>query len=162
MFIDLNRTASSATVSEAFNSPKPSSQSWNVQFSFEIPRSPITEKGASKIEFLFKVSGYWYHPDTGQHTVYCRYEIRRTLRAAKDRFMEKFMRFKTRKWRRQSVFFRSCHRWVGGATDVVMSETGSINVIIFAFSQRWGFHFFIWPTARVDIVALLRRLHRSR
>ena len=28
-----------------------------------------TEKGASKIEFLFQVSGYWYRPDTGQHTV---------------------------------------------------------------------------------------------
>ena len=75
-------------------------------------------------------------------------------------FMEKFLRFKTRKWRRQFVFFRRCHRWVSGATVVVMSETASIN-IIFAFSQRWSFHYFIWPTARV-IVALLRRLHRSR
>ena len=34
--------------------------------------------------------------------------------------------------------------------------------IIFAFhSQRWVFHYFIWPTARV-IVVLLPRLHRSR
>ena len=49
---------------------------------------------------------------------------------------------------------------VSGAIVVVMSETASIN-IIFAFSQRWGFHYFIWPAARV-IVALLRRLHRSR
>ena len=40
-----------------------------------------------------------------------------------------------------------------------MSETASIN-IIFAFSQRWSFHYFIWPTARV-IVAVLGRLHRS-
>ena len=70
------------------------------------------------------------------------------------------IRFKTRKWRRQFVFFRRCHQWVSGATVVVMSETASIN-IIFAFSQRWSFHYFIWPTARV-IVALLRRLHRSR
>ena len=46
------------------------------------------------------------------------------------------------------------------STVVVMSETASIN-IKFAFSQRLGFHYFIWPTARV-IVALLRRLHRSR
>ena len=60
----------------------------------------------------------------------------------------------------QFVFFRRRHRWVSRATVVVMSETASIN-IIFAFSQRWSFHYFIWPTARV-IVALLRRLHRSR
>ena len=40
------------------------------------------------------------------------------------------------------------------ATVVVMSETASINVI-FAFSQRWSFHYLIWPTARV-IVAILR------
>ena len=33
--------------------------------------------------------------------------------------------------------------------------------IIFAFSQRWSFHYFIWPTARF-IVVLLGRLHRSR
>ena len=134
-------------------------------------------------------------------------------------FMDKFLRFKTRKWRRQFVFFRRCHRWVSGATVVVMSETASIKGpifcqmvstlglgkvggggilkilvakggggsifiwnyfrrvqfsytppgrnkqsvpnIIFAFCQRWGFHCFIWPTARV-IIALLRRLHRSR
>ena len=37
------------------------------------------------------------------------------------------------------------------ATVVVMSETASIN-IIFAFSQRWTFHYFIWPTARVIVV----------
>ena len=43
---------------------------------------------------------------------------------------------------------------------VVMPETASIN-IIFAFSQRWSFHYLIEPTARV-MVALLRRLHRSR
>ena len=114
--------------------------------------------------------------------VYCRFEIRRTLWAAKDErhllrlfidcssvcfwdpiiaeFMEKFLWFKARKWRRQFVFFRRCYRWVSGATVVVMSETASIN-IIFAFSQRWSFHYLIWPTARV-IVALLRRLHRSR
>ena len=49
---------------------------------------------------------------------------------------------------------------VGGATVVVMSEAASIN-IAFAFQQRWAFHYFIWPTARV-IVALLRRLHRSQ
>ena len=46
------------------------------------------------------------------------------------------------------------------STVVVMSETASIN-IIFAFSQRWSFHCFIWPNAKV-IVALLRRLHPSR
>ena len=74
--------------------------------------------------------------------------------------MEKFLRFKTQKWRRQFVFFRCCHRWVSEATVVVMSETASIN-IIFAFSQHWSFHYFIWPTARV-IVAPLCRLHRSR
>ena len=60
----------------------------------------------------------------------------------------------------QFVFFRRRHRWVSRATVVVMSETASIN-IIFALSQRWSFHYFIWPTARV-IVDLLRRLHRSR
>ena len=68
--------------------------------------------------------------------------------------MEKFLRFKTRKWRRQFVFFRRCHRWVSGATVVVMSETASIN-IIFAFS-------FVWILQERVIVALLRRLHRSR
>ena len=38
---------------------------WNFQLSFEIHRLPRTEKGASKTEFLFQVSGYWYRPDTG-------------------------------------------------------------------------------------------------
>ena len=66
-------------------------------------------------------------------------------------FMDKFLRFKTRKWKRQFVFFRRYHRWVSGATVVVMSEAVSIN-IIFAFSQRWSFHYFIWPTARVIVV----------
>ena len=55
--------------------------------------------------------------------------------------------------------FRRCHRWVNGATVVVMSEAASIN-ITFAFQQRWAFHYFIWPTARV--VVALRRLHRSQ
>ena len=32
-------------------------------------RLPRTEKGASKIKILFQVSGYWYRPDSGQHTV---------------------------------------------------------------------------------------------
>ena len=36
---------------------------------------------------------------------------------------------------------------VSGATVVVKSETASIN-IIFAFSPRWGFHYFIWPIAQ--------------
>ena len=62
-------------------------------------------------------------------------------------FREKFLRFKTRKWRRQFVFFRRCHRWVSRATVVVKSETAGINVI-FAFSQRWVFHYSIWPIAR--------------
>ena len=77
-------------------------------------------------------------------------------------FIEKVLRFKSRKWRRQFVFFQPCHRHlrVSWATVVVMLETTTIN-IIFAFSQRWGFHYFIWPTARV-IVALLRRLHRRK
>ena len=64
------------------------------------------------------------------------------------------LRFTTRNWRRQFVFFRRCHRWVSGATVVVMSETASIN-IIFAFS-------FVWILQERVIVALLRRLHRSR
>ena len=76
-------------------------------------------------------------------------------------FMDKFLRFKTRKWRRQIVFFRHCHRWAGGATVVVMSETANIN-IIFASSQRWDFHHFIWILQERVVVALLRRLHRSR
>ena len=63
---------------------------------------------------------------------------------------------------KEAICFLSKLPSMGGATDVVMSETTSINIIIFAFSQRWGFHYFIWLTARVDIVALLRRLHRSR
>ena len=37
-----------------------------------------------------------------------------------------------------------------GATVVVMSETGSIT-IIFAFSRRWGFVYFIWPTASYSL-----------
>ena len=47
------------------------------------------------------------------------------------------------------VFFRRFHRhrWVSGATVVMKSETAGINVI-FAFSQRRGFHNFIWPVAR--------------
>ena len=75
-------------------------------------------------------------------------------------FMEKCFRFKTRKCRRQFVFSRRCHQWVSGAIVVVMSETTSIN-IIFAYSQRLGFHYFTCPIAieRV-IVALLRLFHR--
>ena len=76
-------------------------------------------------------------------------------------FMDQFLRFKTRKWRRQFVFFRQCHRWASGATVVVMSETPNIN-IIFASSQRWDFHNFIWILQERVVVALLRRLHRSR
>ena len=76
-------------------------------------------------------------------------------------FMDKLLRFKTRKWRRHFVFFRHCHRWVSGATVVVMSETANIN-IIFASSQRWDFHNFIWILQERVVVALLRRLHRSR
>ena len=101
--------------------------------------------------------------------VYCRFEIRRTLRAAKDKrhllsclttvhhclFLRphhswihgECLRFKTRKCRRQSVFSRRCHQWVSGAIVIVMSETASIN-IIFAYSQRLGFHYFTWPIAR--------------
>ena len=59
-FTNLNRTAPSATVSQAVNSPKIATKSLNVQLSFEILRLPRIEKGASEIEFLF---GYW--PDTG-------------------------------------------------------------------------------------------------
>ena len=59
----------------------------------------------------------------------------------------------------QFVFFRRRHRWVSRATVVVMSETASIN-IIFALSQHWGFHYFIWLLQ--ELIALLRRLHRSR
>ena len=44
-------------------------------------------------------------------------------------------------------WLQQCHWWVSGATVVVMSETASIN-IIFGFSQRWGFHYPIWPIAR--------------
>ena len=50
---------------------------------------------------------------------------------------------------------------MSGATVVVKSETAGIN-IIFAFSQRWVF---INPFGLLQervIVALLRRLHRSR
>ena len=61
--------------------------------------------------------------------------------------MEKCLRFKTRKCRRQFVFSRRCHQWVSGAIVVVMSETTSIN-IIFAYSQRLGFHYFTCPIAR--------------
>ena len=83
--------------------------------------------------------------------VYCPFEIRRTLRAAKDMmlsclttvvcswdpitagFIGKFLRFITRKWRTQFVFFQRCHRWVSGSTVGVMLETASIRgpVIIF-------------------------------
>ena len=42
---------------------------------------------------------------------------------------------------------------MSGATVVVMSETARIN-IIFAFSERWSFHHFIWPTARVNVALL--------
>ena len=40
---------------------------------------------------------------------------------------------------------------MSGATVVVMSETVSID-IIFAFSQRWSFHYFIWANARFIVV----------
>ena len=52
--------------------------------------------------------------------------------------MEKFLRFKTRKWRRQFVFFRRCHRWVSGATVVVMSETASIIITQYLLSLSAG------------------------
>ena len=57
--------------------------------------------------------------------------------------MEKFLRFKTRKWRRQFVFFRRCHRWVSGATVVVMSETPSsikYNICFFLSSGVFIIH----------------------
>ena len=118
--------------------------------------------------------------------VFCRSESRRTLRAAKldERHLLSFLttvhhflflrpphswihgpRFfldliKTRKWRTQFVFFRRCHRWVSEATVVVISETASIN-IIFAFSQHWGFHYFIWPMAR-ESHCRSSSFHRSR
>ena len=41
-----------------------------LKLSFEILRLPRTEKGASKIQFLFQVSRCWYHPDTGEHNVF--------------------------------------------------------------------------------------------
>ena len=40
--------------------------------------------------------------------------------------MKKSLRFKTRKWRRQFVLFRRCHRWASGATVAWMSEIANI------------------------------------
>ena len=58
--------------------------------------------------------------------------------------------------------FRRCHRWVNGATVVVMSEAASIN-ITFAFQQAGLFIIsFGLLQDRGVIVALLRRLHRSQ
>ena len=64
-------------------------------------------------------------------------------------------------------FFRRCHRWVSGATVVVMLETASINTTL-VFSQRWGFHYFIWPIARepsslffVGFIAVVEEIYTS-
>ena len=83
----------------------------------------------------------------------------------KCRFWElKFLRIKTRKWRRKFVFFRRCQQWVSGATVVVMPETtASIKYNICFFCQRWGFYYSFGYCKRDQvIVALLRRLQRSR
>ena len=66
-------------------------------------------------------------------------------------FMKKSLGFKTRKWRRQFVPFRRCHRWASGATVVVMSETANICFLSF-------FHLHI---AR-ESCRCARGLHRSR
>ena len=62
--------------------------------------------------------------------------------------MEKFLRFKTRKKRRQFVFFRHYHRWLSGATVVVMSETASINIISQCSFLVLGFSLFRLNIAR--------------
>ena len=82
--------------------------------------------------------------------VYCRFENRRTLRAAKDkrhllsclttvhhcRFLrpyhrwirgEMFQIYNPKMKEAIFVFFRRFHQWVSGATVVVMLETASIN-----------------------------------
>ena len=53
--------------------------------------------------------------------------------------MDKSLRFKTRKWRKQFVFFRQSHWWVSGTTVVVMSETAS-NICSFSALGFSSFH----------------------
>ena len=76
--------------------------------------------------------------------------------------MEKFLRIKTRKWRRKFVFFRRCQQWMSGATVVVMPETTASIKYNICFFSALGFLLFIWILQERVIVALLRRLHRSR
>ena len=52
-------------------------------------------------------------------------------------FMKKSLRFKTRKWRRQFVLFRRCHRWASGATVAWMSEIA--NICFFFLKISFGF-----------------------
>ena len=52
--------------------------------------------------------------------------------------IEKFLRFKTRKWRREFVFFQRCHRWASGATVVVEAALiwlFLVGLFVFFFSQ---------------------------
>ena len=99
--------------------------------------------------------------------IYCRFEIRRTLRAAKDErhLLSSLMTVD------HSLFLRPYHSWINGEIfekEGIQCFLLTLPLIgewslscLFAYSQRWGFHYFIWPTARV-IVAFLRRIHRSR
>ena len=145
----------------------------------------------SKVSILNSSSIMWARrlQEAFTRSMYSRFEIRRTLRIAKDErhllkffqrlfiifcswdhiiagFMKKFFRFKTGKWRRQFVFFRRCHQWVSGATVVVMSETASMN-IIFAFSQHWGFHYFIYSYCKssqlffVGFIVVVKEIYTS-
>ena len=71
-------------------------------------------------------------------------------------FMEKFLRFKTRKLRRQFVFLNTA---IDGRVEPQLLWCRKLP--IFAFSQRWCFNHFVWKLQKRVVFALFRRLHGS-
>lgn len=70
--------------------------------------------------------------------------------------METFLRFKTRKWRRQFVLNAA----IDGQVEPQLLWCWKLP--IFVFAQRWGFNKFVWIYWKRVVVALFRRFHRSR
>ena len=60
-------------------------------------------------------------------------------------FKEKFLRFKTQKWRREfSVFSWRCHRWVSGASVVyLLILSAGVFIISFGLLQESSSLFFV-------------------
>ena len=60
-------------------------------------------------------------------------------------FMEKILRFKTQKWRREfSVFSWRCHRWVSGASVVyLLILSAGVFIISFGLLQESSSLFFV-------------------